>query len=98
MSSTGNLAGRISPGVGVGSGGRAVCTACGHDLGPAAGPWKDHAGVREVPLAQAGGEAYDTGDDAVVLRQFHCPGCAVLLDTETAMRGDPALVDRPAAR
>jgi len=88
----------ISPGIGTGSDGRAVCTACGHDLGPAAGPWKDHAGVREVPLAQAGGEAYDTGEDAVVLRQFHCPGCAVLLDTETAMRGDPALVDRPAAR
>jgi N-methylhydantoinase B len=83
----------VSPTVAV-AGGRHVCTACGHDLGPAGDTWKDHARCREVPLRVAGGPAYDTGDDAVHLRHFVCPGCAVLLDTETAMAGDPPLVDR----
>jgi acetone carboxylase gamma subunit len=84
---------RVSPGVAI-EAARHVCAACGHDLGPEGAAWKDHARRREVPLAAAGGPAYDTGDDAVVLRHFCCPGCAVLLDTETAMQGDPPLVDR----
>lgn len=75
-------------------GGRNVCTACGHDLGPAAEAWKAHARRRDIPLSVAGGAAYDNGDTAVVLRQFCCPACATLLDTETAMSGDPVLTDR----
>jgi hypothetical protein len=89
--------GFISPSVVRTRAGRAACTACGADLGPADAPWKEASVRRDVPLATAGGRAYDTGDDAVVLRQFHCPACAALLDTETAMAGDPALIDRLAA-
>ena len=71
-----------------------ACTACGATLGPADTPWKDHAICREHPLAEAGGPAWDTGDSAVLLRHFYCPSCAALLDTETAMAGDPPLIDR----
>jgi hypothetical protein len=52
------------------------------------------ARLRDLPLAEAGGAACDTGDGAVVLRHFCCPGSATLLETETAMAGDPPLVDR----
>ena len=70
------------------------CAACGQALGAATEPWKAGALRREVPLAQAGGAAFDTGYAGVVLRQFICPGCATLLDTETATAGDAALDDR----
>ena len=72
----------------------AACAACGAALGPTSELWKDHAVRREVPLAAAGGRAWDTGDDGVFLRHFYCPACAALLDTETAMAEDPALIDR----
>lgn len=71
-----------------------TCAACGHSLGPATGTWKEAAIRRDVALARAGGGAYDTGFEGVVLRQFICPGCATLLDTETATARDPALDDR----
>lgn len=89
----------VSPAValrGTGAAARHVCTACGGDLGPADRPWKDHARCREIALHLAGGPAYDTGERGVFLRQFCCPGCATLLDTETAMAGDPWLTDRRA--
>ena len=70
------------------------CAACGHGLGAATGPWKASVLRRDLPLAQAGGAAYDTGYPGVVLRQFICPGCATLLDTETATADDEALDDR----
>lgn len=87
----------LSPSVAVtghGAAARAVCASCGHDLGPAGDPWKASARRREVPLQQAGGAAYDNGDAAIVLRQFCCPACATLLETETAVAGDPVLTDR----
>lgn len=71
-----------------------ACASCAHALGPATGAWKAFAIRRDLPLAQAGGGAYDTGFPGVVLRQFICPGCATLLDTETATAQDPALDDR----
>lgn len=69
-----------------------TCAACAHPLGPA--PWKAGAIRRDLPLAEAGGAAYDTGHTGVLLRQFICPGCATLLDTETATADDEALDDR----
>ena len=83
----------LSPTVKIGEG-LTRCSACGHPLGPAEASWKGHAQMREIPLARAGGPAYETGDDSVLLRSYFCPGCAAILDTETAMRGDPPLVDR----
>jgi acetone carboxylase gamma subunit len=93
MSTQVNTVRILSPGVEI-EGETSRCSACGHTLGPAADAWKTQAVMRETPLALAGGPAYDTGDDAVFLRHYFCPGCAVLLDTETAMLGDPPLVDR----
>ena len=43
-------------------------------------------------MAGAGGKAYSAGA-AVRLRQFCCPGCGALLDSETALAGDPFLDD-----
>ena len=74
------------------------CSACGHKLGDASAPWKSGALRREQPLALAGGAAYDTGFDGVVLRHFICPGCATLLDTETATVDDVDLDDWLARR
>jgi N-methylhydantoinase B len=71
-----------------------TCASCGHALGAASGMWKSNTLRRDLPLAEAGGVAYDTGHTGVVIRQFICPGCATLLDTETATTGDPALDDR----
>lgn len=71
-----------------------TCAACGHELAKATGPWKAGALRRDLPLAVAGGAAYDTGFPGVTLRQFICPSCATLLDTETATAEDAALDDR----
>jgi len=43
-------------------------------------------------MAGSGGAAYSTGE-MVVLRRFFCPQCSALLDTETALAGDPYLDD-----
>ena len=98
--SIGKRIGYILPGVAIleGEGGPvSACAACGHSLGAASGDWKGQAVRREVPLAEAGGQAFDTGFEGVVLRHFYCPGCAALLDTETATPQDPVLTDRLAA-
>ena len=94
---SGALIGHLSPTVALhrnGAGSVTACAACGHVLGPASDAWKDHAVRRETPLAEADGPAYDTGHEGVLLRQFFCPSCATLLDTETATARDPVLVDR----
>lgn len=82
---------RLSEGL-VLAAGRINCRACGHDLGPAGKPWKAAARLIERPMTGAGGAAYSAGA-AVRLRQFCCPGCGALLDTETALAGDPFLDD-----
>jgi acetone carboxylase gamma subunit len=82
---------RLSEGLVV-SGGHIRCRACGHELGPAGKPWKAAARFDEQPMAGAGGIAYSAGK-AVRLRRFFCPGCGALLDTETALAGDPFLDD-----
>jgi N-methylhydantoinase B len=70
----------------------AQCADCGTVLAPATGNWKDHVAVRSLPL-DAAGSAHD-GSDAFRLRQFVCPDCARLLDTEVAHADDPVLVSR----
>ncbi len=72
--------------------GRIACRACGHDFGPAGRSWKPAARLLERPMAGAGGIAYSARQD-VLLRRFCCPGCGALLDTETALSGDPFLDD-----
>jgi hypothetical protein len=67
-----------------------ACAACRHPLGT---PWKAGTRRRDVPLAALGGP-WDTGTPGVLLRQFLCPGCGALLDTETATATDAPLDDR----
>ena len=33
-------------------------------------------------------------EGGVLLRRFYCPSCGTTLDTETALPGEPFLVDR----
>jgi acetone carboxylase gamma subunit len=73
--------------------GRVCCASCGAAIAASHEPWKARAALDERPVASLG-PAYDTGDDGVVLRRFACPACGSLLDTETAMPGDPHLDDR----
>ncbi len=68
------------------------CMGCGHALGPAGAPWKPAARCDEVPLKGAAGTPY-TNAPRVLLRRFYCPGCGALLDSESALPGDPFLND-----
>ncbi|MBL8582941.1 MAG: hypothetical protein JNL61_12040 [Rhizobiaceae bacterium] len=75
------------------SGRRIACRACGHDLAAADASWKEHAVLDEQPLGAAGGSVFRTDGD-VLLRRFYCPSCGTTLDAETALPGEPFLVDR----
>ena len=69
-----------------------TCKHCGQSLGGTDGNWKESVSVQETPMHSLGGP-YSSGGD-VLLRSFSCPGCGILVDTETAMQGDPYLNDR----
>jgi len=71
---------------------RVCCKQCGHALGPAGAPWKQSAILLETPLKQTPGTTYATAH-GILFRRFCCPGCAALLDTETALPGAPFLND-----
>ena len=71
---------------------RITCKHCGGSLADDDGNWKESAVLQETPMQSLGGP-YASGGD-VLLRSFSCPGCGVLLDTETAMQGDPYLHDQ----
>jgi acetone carboxylase gamma subunit len=83
---------RISASLVVNANAEIACMTCGHAFGPSGKPWKDAASFSETTLKGAGGEPY-TNATNVLLRRFYCPGCAVLLDSETALAGDPFLND-----
>ena len=78
---------------GHGSSRRIACRACDHDLSAAEGVWKEHAILDEQPMGDAGGETFRT-DGNVLLRRFYCPSCGTTLDAETALPGEPFLIDR----
>ena len=69
------------------------CRKCARALGPGGEPWKHRAALVETPMRGAAGVPYGGGGEAVLLRRFACPGCGTLLDTETALPGDPFLDD-----
>ena len=83
---------RISASLVVNENAEIACMACGHALGPSGEPWKEVACCSETTLKGAGGEPYSNAAN-VLLRRFYCPGCAALLDSETALAGDPFLND-----
>ena len=71
---------------------RIACRNCDRVLAPAGQPWKRHAALRELSMNGVGGKAY-TGAREAILRQFSCPGCGALLDSEMALPGEPFLDD-----
>jgi N-methylhydantoinase B len=71
--------------------GRVACRGCGHDLGPTREPWKQRARIVERPLRTLA-TVYTTGPDAL-LREFVCPACGLLLDSEVTRRDDAALLE-----
>ncbi|WP_276259053.1 hydantoinase B/oxoprolinase family protein [Haloglomus litoreum] len=69
-----------------------ACDRCGTVLSAMDEGWKDAVAVRARPVADAG--QYHASDDAFRLREFACPACATLLDTEVAREEDPFLRQR----
>jgi N-methylhydantoinase B len=68
---------------------------CGYTIGPAADNYKKNVLRNEGPLSKAGPfvNPYKIGGERFVFRQFCCPGCLTLLDTEIALKGAPLLWD-----
>jgi len=72
--------------------GRVCCASCKAPIAGATGSWKARAALSEVPVARLPGAGLGVDRD-VVIRQFSCPSCGALLDSETALPGDPFLED-----
>jgi len=68
-----------------------TCAKCGQAVGPAGEPWKHRVALNERPIKELG-TTYKL-QETVVLREFACPGCQALLDTEIALKDDPFLDD-----
>jgi N-methylhydantoinase B len=69
---------------------------CGTVLAPGDGNWKTGALVREDPITVGNLLIPDPtrlADDAVVMRQFACPGCVRLLDVDLSRAEEPLLWD-----
>jgi N-methylhydantoinase B len=75
---------------------RFVCLRCGQDLGPTAQNYKLNTVQRDLDLTASGPRIRDPHlfvDDAFVLRQFICPGCATLMDTRVARKDERPFQD-----
>lgn len=71
--------------------GKTVRCRCGHEFGSYRQNWKEQALVYERDPQD--GEVYASANaptrDWMVLREFYCPKCATLLDTENVPQGYP---------
>ena len=76
--------------VGEGDGAWVQCTWCAGRVAEGV-RWKQDAMRRDVATTTAG--PHREAAPGMVLRQFHCPSCATLLDTEVTLAADPALHD-----
>lgn len=67
------------------------CGQCGHDFGTYKRNWKESALVYERDPQD--GEVYPKANapskEWMIAREFYCPGCATLLDTEGVPQGYP---------
>ncbi len=68
------------------------CRGCGHALAPAGKAWKPNAKLSALPIKAVPGSSSAVHAQAV-FRQFSCPHCGSLLDSETALPEDPFLED-----
>jgi hypothetical protein len=69
----------------------AQCTWCGSLVAVAGTPWKLAALRRDRTAVEIGQPS--AWIDGLVLRQYFCPTCATLLDSDVALVDDPALHD-----
>lgn len=69
--------------------------ACGHILGPATQPYKSLAASATFPVQRIGPHVnpHQINGDRFQLREFYCPDCFALLETEIARLDDPVLDD-----
>ena len=82
---------------------QARCAGCGAGLGSAPASWKRAAGVADTTVGTAeyaaitGAWAPPRAAEPIVLREYVCPGCGRLLETEVFPAGTPSEDDvRPA--
>jgi hypothetical protein len=61
----------------------AVCSGCGRRLASAEENWKENVPRHDLRMDATG--VLIPGDDRVVLRQFCCPACGLLLDSEVTL-------------
>ena len=73
-------------------GDRISCRSCHAPIAAVTENWKKRAALSEMPVARLPGAGLGVDRD-VVIRQFSCPACGALLDSETALPGDPFLED-----
>lgn len=75
---------------------RIVCRMCGHDVGGLRALYKDGLARRDRPVTAAGpliDEPSHFIDAELQFREFSCPGCGTLVETEVARAEDPVLSD-----
>jgi acetone carboxylase gamma subunit len=72
--------------------GRVCCRSCKAPLAAGSAGWKAQAVLSEVPVARLPGAGLGI-EQEVVIRRFSCPSCGALLDSETALPGEPFLED-----
>lgn len=79
----------LAIGAAKGSEGQHFHCACGQDLGPVAGNWKDKAAHREVAPESCG--PHIRLHDELTLEEFSCPACATLLELEVRRKDEQPL-------
>jgi acetone carboxylase gamma subunit len=73
-----------------------VCGRCHTPIGPAEEDYKRHCLYRERPVQEIGrlfGDPRRFVDDDIVFREFLCPNCGGLFDTEINRASEPAVHD-----
>jgi acetone carboxylase gamma subunit len=78
-----------------GAGGPVLRCHCGHVLGPADRPYKELSLEARLPVAALGPhvDPDGLGGDRFEVREYYCPGCLVLFESEVARPDDALLVD-----
>ena len=71
------------------------CSRCGETLGPASQSYKTFALEARRPLSALGPNYApgQGGEERFELREYYCPSCLVLLDTDVALKGDAVVHD-----
>lgn len=73
-----------------------VCVGCGAHLGSSVRNYKEFCLCRERPVADVGRLFQDPRqfvDDDIVFREFLCPMCGLLFDTEVNRKSEPPVHD-----